>query len=234
MNIEGKSCFPGFHNWIPEKGRFWIYMFFLLAFQFVNGMYFSAMNQMADTLSLTLNDVKMMSYAMLIGQTMFFPLAFRIKFRFTGRSVLLTTALGIIACNALVAHTNSLPLLILLCFTAGFLRLCGTFECLTSLMPKIAPTHNYAVFLSFVFFIVLGTIHIFDIAHVYIGYYYSWQYIHYASIFLLGVVCLAAFVLLRPGWRMMPPKPLFGVDGFGLLLWSIFILFWKNVIFRNI
>ncbi|MDR0507428.1 MAG: hypothetical protein LBH32_11550, partial [Dysgonamonadaceae bacterium] len=129
-----------------------------------------------------MNDVKMLSHAMLIGLTMYFPLAFRLKFRFTNRTCLIIAALGLAACNLIVPHVQSYPLLLIICFIAGFLRLFGTFECLSSLLPKIAPTHNYAVFLSFVFFIVLGVIHVFDIASSYIIYYYDWHYVHYAAI----------------------------------------------------
>lgn len=220
---DNRSPFPAFKDWVPKHLRFWIYLLFLLLIQFANGMYFSAMNQMSGGLSLTMNDVKMLSHAMLIGQTMFFPLAFRFKTRFTGRNCLMFAALGLAVCNLLVPHTHSMPLLVLLCFIGGFLRLFGTFECLSSLLPKIAPTHNYAVFLSFVFFIVLGTIHLFDWAGAQIIYYYRWEYLHYASVGFLGVVFWGAWILMRP-WRFMPMQPLLGLDGFGFVLWSIFIL----------
>jgi hypothetical protein len=111
----------------------------------------------------------------------------------------------------------------LICFAAGFLRLFGTFECFSSLLPKIAPTHNYAVFLSFVFFIVLGVIHVFDIISAHIIYYHRWEYVHYAAAALLSIAFLGAFVLMRP-FRMMPKIPLYGIDGLGIILWSIFIL----------
>jgi hypothetical protein len=181
------------------------------------------MSQMEGSLSLTMNDIKMLSHAMLIGLTMYFPLAFRLKFRFTNRTCLIIAALGLAACNLAVPHIRSCPLLLAICFIAGFLRLFGTFECLSSLLPKIAPTHNYAVFLSFVFFVVLGVIHVFDITSTYIIYYYNWHYVHYAAIILLLVVALIAFLFMRP-FRFMPKLPLYGIDWLGMILWTIFIL----------
>ncbi|GHT74310.1 transporter [Bacteroidia bacterium] len=215
--------FMSFKEWVPNSCRFWIYMLFLACFQFSNGMYFTAMSQMAGSLAITPNDVKMMSHAMLIGLTMYFPLAFRLKFRFTNRTCLITAALTLIMCNLIVPHVHSTPVLVLLCFVAGFARLFGTFECLSSVLPKVAPTHNYAVFLSMVFFIVLGVVNVFDIASTHIIYHYNWHYVHLLAIGLLLVVILCAYTLMRP-FRPMPKMPLYGVDWLGLVLWSTFIL----------
>jgi hypothetical protein len=215
--------FMSFKEWVPDSCRFWIYMLFLACFQFSNGMYFTAMSQMEGSLAITPNDVKMMSHAVLIGLTMYFPVAFRLKFRFTNRTCLIMAALILIGCNLIVPYVHSTPLLVLLCFIAGFARLFGTFECFSSVLPKVAPTHNYAVFLSLVFFVVLGVIHVFDIASTYIIYYYNWRYVHLSSIGLLLIVILCAYVLMRP-FRPMPKMPLYGVDWLGMVLWSLFIL----------
>ncbi|MDR0789954.1 MAG: hypothetical protein LBO06_04065 [Bacteroidales bacterium] len=215
--------FMSFKEWVPDSLRFWIYMFFLACFQFSNGMYFTAMSQMEGSLSITPNDVKMMSHAMLIGLTMYFPIAFRLKFRFTNQTCLIMAAIVLAVCNLIVPYVHSTPLLVLLCFIAGFARLFGTFECFSSVLPKVAPTHNYAVFLSMVFFVVLGVINIFDIASTHIIYYYNWRYVHHLAIGLLLIVILCAYVLMRP-FCPMPKMPLYGVDWIGLVLWSTFIL----------
>jgi hypothetical protein len=181
------------------------------------------MNQMSGSLSLTPDDMRMMGNAVLVGLTMYFPLAFRLKFRFTNRTCLMIAALVLITINLIVPHVQSRPLLLTLCFAAGFFRLFGTFECFSSILPKITPNYNYGVFLSFVFFVVLGFIHVFDIAASYIMYYYNWQFIHYFAVGLLLLVVLGAFVLMQP-FRPMPKMPLYGVDWLGMILWSVFIL----------
>jgi hypothetical protein len=186
-------------------------------------MYFCAMSQMSGSLSFTPDDMRMMGNCVLVGLTMYFPLAFRLKFRFTNRTCLMVAALVLIAINLIVPHIQSRPLLMTLCFVAGFFRLFGTFECFSSVLPKIAPTHNYAVFLSFVFFMVLGFIHIFDIAASHIMYYFNWHYIHYFAVGLLLLVLLGAFTLMRP-FRPIPKTPLYSIDWLGIALWSIFIL----------
>lgn len=220
---EESSLFMAFKRWVPDRLRFWIYILFLAVFQFSNGMYFTAMSQMQGTHSMTMDDVKMMSHAVLVGLTIYFPLAFRLKFRFTNRSCLLSAASGLAICNIITPYVDNTPLLVTLGFTAGFFRLFGTFECLSSILPKIAPKHDYAVFLSFVFFVVLGVIHVFDVLALRIIYYYDWQHLHLLATGLLLSVILMAGILMRP-FRPMPKMPLFGIDWLGMILWSIFIL----------
>ncbi|GHV00860.1 EmrB/QacA family drug resistance transporter [Bacteroidia bacterium] len=215
--------FMSFREWVPDGARFWIYILFLMCFQFSGGIYFAAMESVAGTLSLTPDDVRMLGNTVLVGLTLYFPLAFRLKFRFTNRTCLMVAAVVLTAVNLVVPHVRSMPVLTVLCFVAGFFRLWGTFECFSSILPRVAPTHNYAVFLSLVFFVVLGFVHVFDIAASYIMYYYSWPYIHYAAAGLLLVVLLGACVLMRP-FRPMPRMPLYGVDWLGMALWATFVL----------
>ena len=186
-----------FKEWVPNGIRFWIYILILAAFQFTNGIYFSAMPNMIGSLSITMNDTKMISYAMFAGLTLYFPLAFRLKFRFTGRTSLIIAAAGLILCNIVVPYVNSVPLLVIISFIAGFLRLYGTFECLSTLLPKVTPKHNYAVFLSFVFFVVLGVINLFDMISMQIIYYYDWHTLHHIAIGILILVILIASILMQ-------------------------------------
>lgn len=212
-----------FREQVPDCIRFWIYILFLAVFQFSNGMYFTAMSQMQGTHSITMDDVKMTSHAVLIGLTFYFPLAFRLKFRFTNRTCLIIAAAGLLICNLAVPVIDNPVLLILVGYIAGFFRLFGTFECFSSILPKIAPTHNYAVFLSFVFFVVLGVIHVFDALALQVIYYYDWQHLHLLATGLMLSVILMAWTMMRP-FRPMPKMPLYGIDWPGMILWSIFIM----------
>lgn len=212
-----------FREWVPDGMRFWLYICFLAAFQFSNGFYFTTMTQVSGERSQTMNDVHMFGQTVLIGLTFYFPLAFRLKFRFTNRTSLTIAATGLAIINAIFPLVHSYPLMLLLCYAGGFLRLYGTFECFSNILPKITPTYNYAVFLSFVFFIVLGCINVFDWIAIQIIYFYDWKHIHLLAIALCLVVILLVNTTMRH-FRPMPQMPLFGIDILGMLLWSIFIL----------
>lgn len=220
---QGPFRFMTFKEWVPDKIRFWIYILFLIAFQFSNGMYFTAMSQMQGSFSITMNDVKMMSHGVLIGLTMYFPVAFRMKARFPNRTNLIIAASGLMLCNIAVPFIDTPFVLVVVGFIAGFFRLYGTFECFSNIIPKISPTYNYGVFLAFVFFVVLGVIHVFDAISIQLIYYYDWQHLHRLAIALLLMVILLATILMSD-FRTMPRKPLFAMDWLGLILWSVFIL----------
>ncbi|MDR0507427.1 MAG: hypothetical protein LBH32_11545 [Dysgonamonadaceae bacterium] len=46
MQQQQNFRFMSFKESVPDPLRFWIYILFLVAFQFSNGMYFTAMSQM--------------------------------------------------------------------------------------------------------------------------------------------------------------------------------------------
>lgn len=220
---QGPFRFMTFKEWVPDKIRFWIYILFLIAFQFSNGMYFTAMSQMQGSLSITMDDVKMMSHGVLIGLTMYFPIAFRMKSRFPNKTNIIIAASGLMICNLIVPHIDIPFLLVIIGFIAGFFRLYGTFECFSNIIPKITPTYNYGIFLSFVFFVVLGVIHVFDAISIHLIYHYDWQHLHRLAIGLMLLVIMMAKIMMSD-FRTMPLKPLYAMDWLGMILWSIFIL----------
>lgn len=219
-----KPRLMNFRDWVPDWAGVTLYLLFLGTFQFSNGMYFTAFSQMQGAFSITQNDVAMMGQTVLVGLTMYFPLAFRLKSRFTNRTGLLVAALGQCCCNLVFPHLGgSLPLMLIVCFCGGFFRLYGTFECFSNLLPKITPTYNYAVFLSFVFWVVLGFINVFDIISTHIVYHFGWQYVHIASICLTLLTAALVMATMKP-FRPQRMIPLYGNDPIGFICWSLFIL----------
>ena len=72
-------------------------------------------------------DLLMCLYANLSGMAVYFPLLFRMKFRFTNRTLLCAAAAGVLVCNLLAPHIAFLPLLWLVCFVEGMCKIQGTF-----------------------------------------------------------------------------------------------------------
>ncbi|MCD8281862.1 MAG: hypothetical protein LUC22_01265, partial [Prevotella sp.] len=212
-----------FRERVPDGLRFWLYIFYLAAFQFSNGFYFTTMAQLTGERNLTMNDTHLFGQTVLIGLTVYFPLAFRLKFRFTNRTSLIIAATALAVINAVFPLVHSFPVMLVLCFLGGFFRLYGTFECFSNLLPKITPTYNYAVFLSFVFFVVLACVHVFDWAAIQVIYFYDWRHVHLVAVGLCLAVVVVVMTTMRP-YRPMPKMYLYGIDPLGMMLWSIFIL----------
>ena len=220
---QGKAPLPNFRDWVPDWMRVALYFVFLFTFQFTNGMYFTAFEQMKSGMSLVQGDVAMMGQTILIGLSFYFPLAFRLKFRFTNKWSLLTAATIQICCNLIFPHLTVMPARILVCYIGGFARLYGTFECFSNLLPRITPTYNYGVFLAVVFFIVLGCINVFDWMQVRIIYAFGWQTMHAVAICFLLLTIVLVMVFMKH-FRAMPKMPLYGINWLGMVTWSIFIL----------
>lgn len=90
---------PMFRTFIPRALRPWIYVLIAISFQITGGVYLGSLNEMIGSRSLMREDLLMCLYANLAGMAIYFPLLFRMKFRFTNKTLLLTSALAIIGCN---------------------------------------------------------------------------------------------------------------------------------------
>lgn len=212
-----------FRDFVPDTIRVGLCLLFALIFQFSGGIYLSSVSQMVGSLALKQEDIMMAGYASFVGMTLIFPILFRLKFRFTTRSILICICPLLILCNLITIHTASLPLLVITCFVAGALRMWGTFECLSNVQLSITPTRNFGVFFPVVYLIVLGSIQLSGLVTVYLGYWMNWHYMHLFIVALLLVMWLCAVLLLRD-FRFMRPLPLFGIDWIGGILWAIFLL----------
>lgn len=102
---------PMFRNFIPEQIRPWIYVFIAVTFQFSGGLYLGTLNQMMGETTLMREDFLMCLYANLAGMAIYFPLLFRVKFRFTNKTLLCGAATGVLLCNLIAPHITFLPLL---------------------------------------------------------------------------------------------------------------------------
>lgn len=212
-----------FRDFIPDRIRVFLCLFFAVAFQFSGGIYLSSVSQMVGSLALMQEDIMMAGYASFVGMTIIFPILFRLKFRFTTRSILLFVCPALIVCNLITMHTDNMPLLVGVCFLAGMLRMWGTFEALSNVQLSLTPTRNFAVFFPVVYMIVLGSIQLSGLLTVHLGYWADWRYMHWFIVGLLFVLWGLTAALTRH-FRFMKPLPLFGIDWLGGVLWSIFLL----------
>lgn len=213
-----------FKEFVPEKLRFILYVFFAVIFQFSGGIYLGLVNQMVGSLALIRQDVLMAGYSMFVGTTMIFPLLFPIKFRFTGKSQLIVSALVLIVCNVIAMQTDSLIILAVVSFIAGVFRMIGTFECFSTIQLKITPTRDFAYFFPVIYAIILASIQLSGIVAQYIAYFYTWQYMQVLIIGLLCVMLILEIILGSPFRPTPDPQSLKGTDWIGAIAWSAFLI----------
>lgn len=215
---------PMYREFVPKAVRPWIYVFFAMAFQLSGGVCLGCMTQMAAATSFMREDIMMAGLCGVVGVCMPFPFLFRFKFRFTNRQLLLNAAAVILVCNILCLYVRSLPLLCVISFTAGFFKLCGTFECMSNIQLWMAPGRDFTLFFPLLYIIVIGDMSLSSlIANRLAWFFGGWEAMHWFIMGLMAIVMLCLLTLTR-NFRIMRRIPLISMDWLGCLLWSLSLL----------
>lgn len=130
---------PMMKEWVPRRIQPWLYVLTALCFQFSGGMYLGALEGIRGTTNFMIEDVLFLLYATLAGMAVYFPMLFRMKFRFTNRQLLCGSAIVLGVCNVLTMYCQSMPVLTVVCFIAGMAKIQGTFECMSNIQLWITP-----------------------------------------------------------------------------------------------
>ena len=214
---------PMFRAFVPRRLQPWIYVCIAVTFQLSGGLYLGTLSQMMGETALMREDLLMCLYANLAGMAIYFPLLFRMKFRFTNKTLLCAAATGVLACNLLAPHVHSLPLLWTVCFVSGICKIQGTFECMSNIQLWMTPKRDFTVFFPVLHVIILGCMQVSDWLSIQLMYHYHWTYMH---IFIAGLMMLDLLVLTlcTRHFRIVKKFPLYGIDWLGALLWALLLL----------
>ncbi len=220
----GPFTMPMMNSFVPKCIQPWIYLVFALIFQLAGSVYPGAMaHYMGDT-CLMREDVLMIVLCGVVGVNMPFPFLFRFKFRFTNRQLLLTAAAVIGVCNWLCMLTESVPVLCIISYIAGFFKLCGTFECMSTIQLWMTSKRDFAIFFPILYCIVLGDMSLSPWITIQLTYIFqTWQAMHWFMIGLMAVMVLLIYTLTHD-FRFMRPLPLLSLDWLGCLLWSAIMI----------
>ena len=180
-----------FKEFLPTPVCIFLSMCFATVFQFNGGVFLPVAVQMSSELGCIQEDVMMAGYASFIGMTVIFPILFRLKSRFTTRSILLTVCPILIACNWITMHTDILPVLVVTCFISGFFRMWGTFECFSNMRLSVTPSGNFSVFYPFIYIVVLESIQLSGLVAIHLTDWVHWRYMHGFVMFMLAVYAWA-------------------------------------------
>lgn len=223
MQHNGPFTIPAINNYIPEKLKPYILIVFAILFQFSGGIYLASLNQMVGETQLMPQDIMMAGFSSLVGMSLFFAIMLRFKMRFTTKFSFIVCAIGLIIANIICLYTTNLPLLILVCFIAGILRMWATFECNSTIQLWITPKRDFAIFFCYIYILIQGVMQLSGSTIIYLEYFFGWEYMHWFVIGALLFIILVTLLIFNSN-RFMPVFPLFGIDWLGALLWGIICL----------
>ncbi len=219
---QGPFDIPDVPDFVPRRLKPWIFIFFVLIIQFSGGVYLAAASNMVGTTALMQEDILMAGYASLIGMAINFAVMFRIKFRFSNRTQLLAACIVLIAANFICASTDSVPVLVITCFMAGWFRMQATFACNSTIQLWLTPVRDMAIFFCYVYIVVDSVIQLSGIATIYTAFFSQWEYMQWIMSGLLALMMILVLILVKPvGVPMF--IPLLGIDWIGAGLWAVFM-----------
>ena len=209
---------PMFNEFVPEKIRPWIYIFIAMCFQLSGARYLGPLNEIIGADSFMREDVLMCMYCNLAGMALWFPMLFRMKFRFSNKTLLTAASIVVIITNILTAYVTFLPLLWLLCFIEGIAKIQGTFECMSNIQLWMTPKRDMKVFFPILHVVILSAIAFQDILSSWFGYLGDWRLMHYL---IIGLQCVVLLILTTCIHHFkFTNQPLFGIDWTSMLLWA--------------
>lgn len=219
---QGPFDIPDVPDFVSRRLKPWIFIFFVLIIQFSGGVYLAAASDMVGTTALMQEDILMAGYASLIGMAINFAVMFRIKFRFSNRTQLLAACIVLIAANFICASTDSVPVLVITCFVAGWFRMQATFACNSTIQLWLTPVRDMAIFFCYVYIVVDSVIQLSGIATIYTAFFSQWEYMQWIMSGLLALMMILVLILVKPV-RTPMFIPLLGIDWIGAGLWAVFM-----------
>lgn len=215
---------PMMKPWVPGKLQPWLYVLTAFCFQFSGGIYLGALDEIRGTTNFRIEDVMFMLYASLAGMAVWFPMLFRLKFRFTNQQLLCVSAVTIGVCNVITMHSQSMPVLAVACFVAGIAKIQGTFECMSNIQLWITPKRDFAVFFPVLHIILLSSIEGSGWLAAWVGHHFTWEMMHVLTVGTMSFVLLTQLFCCRPFCPMPQRMSLKGIDWQGATTLCILML----------
>lgn len=222
--MKGPFRVPSFNSYVPRRMQPWIYLTFAFIFLMSGGIYGGTMQNVMGEYSLMREDVMMIVMCNVVGVNMPFPMLFRLKFAFPNRRLLLNAALVIALCNFLIMFTDNVAIMCVLGFIAGFFKLCGCFECMSTIQLWITPKRDFTIFFPVLYCLVLGNMFLSPWVTEHLVYIFQdWRVVNWLMIGLLLTVALIVFTTTH-NFMFMKPIPFISIDYMGCLLWSALMI----------
>ena len=180
--------------------------------QFSGGVYLGALEAVRGTTNLMIEDLLMLLYAGLAGMAVYFPMLFRMKFRFTNQQLLCGAAAVIGVCNVIAMNTTNMAVLLPVCFISGMAKIQGTFECMSNIQLWFTPKRDFGVFFPILHIVLLTAIIGSAWLAAVVAFHFTWQMMHVLTVGTMCFVIVSQLALCQPFCPMPQRMPLKGID----------------------
>ena len=224
MESANQFVMPMFRSFVLKPLQPWIYVLTAFCFQFSGCVYLGALEAVRGTTNFMIEDLVFLLFSGLAGMAVYFPLLFRMKFRFTNQQLLCGSACVIMLCNYITMSSSSMLILAPVCFISGMAKIQGTFECMSNIQLWITPKRDFGVFFPVLHIILLTAIVGGGWLASVMAYHWSWQTMHWLTMGTMSAVVLSQLLLCKPFCPMPQRIPFRGIDFLSALLICIVML----------
>ena len=215
---------PVWNAFVPRWLQPWLCLACAFWFQMSGTIYGGVMSHFMGSVCLIREDAFMVTLCGVVGSCLPFPFLFRFKFHFTSRQIVMAAAIIIGVCNLIVTLTHCVPLLCMVSFTAGFFKLCGTFENMSNIQLWITHKRDFKIFFPVLFSMVVGCMSLSPWLSLHLAYaFQDWRLMNWFMAGVMFLIALMYYVCTHP-FRFMKPMPLYALDYLGMLLWAAVLL----------
>jgi len=212
-----------FYKWVPLWVRLPVLFVFFFVILTANGVYLGNSTDMYSGLGVYPEPFVEAYNAVYIGMGLGLLVEWRLKLRFSSKTLLLWGFTMLLLMNTINMFTGNPSLMVLACLVLGFTKMTALIEVyivwLAIWSKKMDTTRMY----PFVYFTALGGIYFVTWWMTELAQTFNWRFA-YMIILILILLCLLFALLLVEHHPVHRPMPLYQMDWLGLVLLLSFLL----------
>ncbi len=209
-----------FADWVPKPVQLLLIIILIIPLLAVSGVYTGNLSYMVGSLGTQNSWLIFANYATIIGMGSSLPLVLRFKLRFRLKYTMVRSYLFLAILMMMIGTTDSNLIIVICSFLVGFFRIFALIELVFPLLFIISKDGNRQRFYSVFYPFAITTPQVIGYFVVKAGYVLSWEQTYYMMAIIL-LACVILSVVFVHNKRFCRKLPLYYVDWFGLMLFTI-------------
>lgn len=212
-----------FYKWVPVFIKLPMLFFLFFVILTANGVFVGNINDMYTGIGVYAEPYIEASNALYIGMGLGLMLAFRLKQRFSNKTLLFTGLVFILLLNAVCATTKNPTLTVFACFVLGFAKIPALVEVYLIWLFIWSKKLDSSRFYPFVYFTALSGLFIITWFTSKLAYNYNWQFA-YIWILISILICILFTIIFVENHPLIRKVPLYQMDYPGLTLLGTWLI----------
>jgi DHA2 family multidrug resistance protein len=218
-----------FYKWVPVWVKLPVLFIFFFVVLSANGVYLGNSTDMYSGLGVYPEPFTEAYNAVYIGMGLGLLIEWRLKTRFTSKTLLIWGFSVMLLVNLINMYTENTALMVVACLVLGFTKMSALIEVYIIWLVIWSKKFDTSRLYPFVYITALGGIYFITWLTAQLANTYNWRYAYICMIVLILVCLLLALVFVENN-KLRRPVPLYQMDVLGLLSLLSFLLLLNYVV----